>query len=69
VIARTTIWRALDVLPPRRRSVIVMHELEGLAIETIALQLGISVITVRWHLSAGRRQLTRLLTAQHGAGS
>jgi len=67
VIARTTIWRALDVLPPRRRAVIVMHELEGLAVSTIASQLGITAITVRWHLAAGRRDLTRALTAAHGA--
>jgi RNA polymerase sigma-70 factor (ECF subfamily) len=66
VIARTTIWRALDLLPPRRRAVVVMHELEGLAISTIASQLGISAITVRWHLSAGRRHLTRVLTLDQG---
>jgi len=65
-IARATIWRALQELPPRRRAVIVMHELEGLTVSTIALQLGISAITVRWHLSAGRRQLTRLLTPRGG---
>jgi len=63
VIARATVWRALDVLPPRRRAVIVMHELEGLTVRTIASQLGISTVTVRWHLSAGRRQLTRVLTS------
>ena len=34
---------------------------------TIASQLGISAITVRWHLSVGRRDLTRLLTSGHGA--
>jgi len=66
VIARATVWRALDMLPPRRRAVVVMHELEGLAISTIASQLGISAITVRWHLSAGRRDLTRVLTSRHG---
>ena len=66
VIARATIWRALDLLPPRRRAVVVMHELEGLAISTIASQLGISAITVRWHLSAGRRHLTRVLTSKQG---
>jgi DNA-directed RNA polymerase specialized sigma24 family protein len=43
-----------------------MHELEGLAVSTIASQLGISTITVRWHLSAGRRDLARILTSRHG---
>ena len=66
VIARATVWRALDMLPPRRRAVIVMRELEGLDVRAIAAQLGISAITVRWHLSAGRRQLARLLTSGHG---
>jgi RNA polymerase sigma-70 factor (ECF subfamily) len=66
VIARATVGRALDMLPPRRRAVVVMHELEGLAISTIASQLGISAITVRWHLSVGRRDLIRVLTSRHG---
>jgi len=69
VIARATIWRALEVLPPRRRAVIVLHELEGLTVSGIASQLGISAITVRWHLAAGRRQLTRFLTSPFGVGS
>jgi RNA polymerase sigma-70 factor (ECF subfamily) len=67
VIAKATVWCALDVLSPRRRAVLVMRELEGLAIPTIASQLGISAITVRWHLSRGRRDLTRILTSPHGA--
>lgn len=32
LIARATVWRALDRLTARRRAVVVMHELEGLAI-------------------------------------
>src|SRR3984893_2658021 len=30
-IAKTSVWQALNVLPPRRRAIVVMHELEGLA--------------------------------------
>ena len=30
LIAKSAVWQALDVLPPRRRAIIVMHELEGL---------------------------------------
>jgi RNA polymerase sigma-70 factor (ECF subfamily) len=63
VIARTTVWRALDALAPRRRAVVVMHELEGLTPPAIASLLGISAVTVRWHLSMGRRDLTRLVTS------
>ena len=66
LIARATVWRALDVLAPRRRAVIVMFELEGLAIPAIASTLGISAVTVRWHLSRGRRELARILNPQIG---
>jgi RNA polymerase sigma-70 factor (ECF subfamily) len=60
-IARTIVWKALDLLPPRRRAVIVMHELEGLEISSIASLLGVSSITVRWHLSRGRLELARAI--------
>ncbi|RPI53640.1 MAG: RNA polymerase sigma factor [Acidobacteria bacterium] len=66
LIARTTIWRALDLLSPRRRAVVVMAELEGLSISTIASLLGITAITTRWHLSKGRRDLARVLKARTG---
>ena len=66
VIARTTIARALDRLPPRRRAIVVMRELEGMPISAVASQLGISTITVRWHLAAGRRDLARVLTGEQG---
>jgi RNA polymerase sigma-70 factor (ECF subfamily) len=60
-LIRTTVWRALDCLPPRRRAVVVMYELEGLPVASIASLLGINAITVRWHLSRGRRELGRRL--------
>ena len=56
-VARTTVWRALERLAPRRRAAIVMYELEGAAIPAIAKALGVTAVTVRWHLSMGRRQL------------
>lgn len=58
LIARTAVWQALDLLSPRRRAIIVMAELEGLSTTAIASVLGINAITVRWHLSMGRRELT-----------
>jgi RNA polymerase sigma-70 factor (ECF subfamily) len=66
LIARTAVWQALDILPPRRRAIIVMYELEGLPIPAIASLLGITAITVRWHLSKGRRELTGVLKAYLG---
>jgi RNA polymerase sigma factor (sigma-70 family) len=55
--AKSVVWRALGALPPRRRAVIVMHELEGTDVAAIARLLGVSLVTVRWHLSRGRLQL------------
>lgn len=66
LIAKTAVWQALNVLPPRRRAIVVMYELEGLAIPAIAALLGISVITVRWHLSMGRRDLMGILKPYMG---
>jgi RNA polymerase sigma factor (sigma-70 family) len=65
-IARATVWRALDHLTPRRRAVIVMHELEALPIAAIASSLAIAAVTARWHLAMGRRDLARILRAQMG---
>ena len=60
-VARSAVWSALDGLSPRRRAIVVMHELEGLTMSDIASVLGITAITVRWHLSRGRRELARIL--------
>ena len=69
LIAKSAIWQALDVLPPRRRAIVVMYELEGLGISAIASLLDISVITVRWHLSIGRRDLGRALRGYRGGSN
>ena len=63
-VARTTIWRALDLLPPRRRAAVVLYELEGETIPAIAALLGVTPVTVRWHLSRGRRDLARVIGRQ-----
>ena len=65
-VIRTIVWKALDQLPPRRRAVVVMREIEGLDTASIASLLGISAITVRWHLLQGRRELARRLESQLG---
>jgi RNA polymerase sigma-70 factor, ECF subfamily len=66
LIAKDTVWRALDVLSPRRRAIVVMHELEGLSIPVIASLLGISAITTRWHLSRGKSDLLQVLKTRTG---
>jgi RNA polymerase sigma-70 factor (ECF subfamily) len=65
-LIRTAVWQALDRLSPRRRAIVVMHEIEGLSARAIASLLGISAITVRWHLSRGRRELARQLDPRSG---
>src|SRR5262245_46495020 len=66
LVARSVVWRALDTLDPRRRAVLVMHELEGLPIDVIARTLGVTSVTVRWHLSKGRRQLPAAIRGEGG---
>jgi RNA polymerase sigma-70 factor (ECF subfamily) len=66
LIAKRTIWRALDALAPRRRAIIVMCELEGMSIGAIASLLGVTRTTVRWHLSMGRSELKRALAPYMG---
>jgi RNA polymerase sigma-70 factor, ECF subfamily len=61
LIARALVQQGLQALPPRRRAILVMYELEGAAIPAIAKLLGIRAVTVRWHLSVGRSEMARLL--------
>jgi len=60
-VARSTVQAALARLSPRRRAVIVLHELEEQPVQRVAELLGLSRVTVRWHLSAARKQLARML--------
>ena len=62
LIARSLIWQALGQLPPRRRAILILYELEGSGIPAIAKLLGVTAVTVRWHLSVGRRELARVLS-------
>jgi RNA polymerase sigma factor (sigma-70 family) len=65
-IAQTTIWRALERLPPRRRAAVVLYELEGKTIPAIATLLGVTAVTVRWHLSRARKDLARIIAREGG---
>ena len=66
LVAKTTVWRALEQLAPRRRAAIVMYELEGATIPAIAKSLGVTAVTVRWHLSLGRRELAEAIRRMDG---
>jgi RNA polymerase sigma-70 factor (ECF subfamily) len=69
LIARTMVWQAVERLPPRRRAIVIMYELEGLSIHAIASLLGIRAVTVRWHLMMGRRDLNLALKAYMGGSN
>jgi RNA polymerase sigma-70 factor (ECF subfamily) len=56
-VARSAVQAALATLPPRRRAVVVLHELDGRPVAEIARLLRIARVTVRWHLAAGRKDL------------
>ena len=61
IMAHAMVWQALDRLPPRRRAILILYELEGTAIPAIGRLLGIAPVTVRWHLMMGRREMARAL--------
>jgi len=66
LVARSVVWHALGALAPRRRAAIVMYELEGSPIDVIARMLGVAAVTVRWHLSRGRRQMAAMIRGERG---
>jgi RNA polymerase sigma-70 factor (ECF subfamily) len=66
-VARATVQAALAHLSPRRRAVVALHELEGMAVADVARLLGVTRVTVRWHLSAARKDLRRLLQVPEGS--
>jgi RNA polymerase sigma-70 factor (ECF subfamily) len=61
ILARAAVHQALDRLTPKRRAVLVLYELEGMPVARIAAMLGMAAVTVRWHLSVGRREMARAL--------
>jgi RNA polymerase sigma-70 factor (ECF subfamily) len=60
-LARWVVRAALLALPPRRRAIVVLHEIEGRSAAEIAALLGMQAVTVRWHLSRARRELAKAL--------
>lgn len=63
LVASAAVWQAMATLAPRRRAVVVMHELEGLPVRAIAEVLAVRPVTVRWHLHRARLELARALKA------
>ncbi|HEY4126049.1 MAG TPA: RNA polymerase sigma factor [Rhizomicrobium sp.] len=71
-IARDELRRlesALDRLPPRSREAMVMKKVEGLSRREIALRMGVSEKTVKWHLNEAVRALADILYGTPPEGS
>ena len=54
--------RAIHVLPPRQREIVVLHDVEGLSTEEVARKCGCPTATVRSNLFYGREKLRRMLS-------
>jgi RNA polymerase sigma-70 factor (ECF subfamily) len=61
LLAASAVRAALAALPPRRRAVVILHELEDRPVHDVARLLRISAVTVRWHLSRARQELREKL--------
>ena len=57
------VYRALDTLAPKKRVVLVMHEIEGLDIKEIAAIVGAPLVTVRTRLHYARKEFYRCIAA------
>lgn len=66
VVARDRVGKALAALSPRRRAVVILHYMEERSTVEIARLLGVSPVTVRYHLHVGRKRLAELLLDTQG---
>jgi RNA polymerase sigma-70 factor (sigma-E family) len=68
---RDAVWRALQVLPPRQRAVVVLRYYEDLSELEIAAVMGTSTGTVKSQSARALRRLAEILAAadvaEHGA--
>jgi RNA polymerase sigma-70 factor (ECF subfamily) len=66
------VLRALEVIPDRRRSIFILHELDGCAMREIAVALGIPLFTSYSRLRLAREEFTvamrRLMARRRGPG-
>lgn len=61
--AQRTVYRALEQLPPKKRIVLYLHEIEGRDLKEIAYLVDSNAVTVRTRLFYARRELYRILAA------
>lgn len=58
---RAAVSQAVDLLPPERREVVLLHHLHGLEVRDIAQALGVAEGTVKSRLGRARADLRRYL--------
>jgi RNA polymerase sigma-70 factor, ECF subfamily len=58
---RRSLAQALETLSERQRLVLTLFEIDGRSTEEIAGMLGVTQVTVRWHLHQARRTLRTAL--------
>lgn len=66
--ARQLVLRALEELPPERRAVLVMHELDECAVPEIAQTLGLPLNTAYSRLRVGRQEFAAAIKRLFPAG-
>lgn len=67
-VSRIQVRRALDVLDPRRRAILIMSDVEGLTSVEIGRQLDLAPGTVRWHLFRARNTVRDRLSTGRSSG-
>ena len=58
---RVALWAALHALPRRQREIVVLRYIAGLTEPEVAQLLGISLGTVKTHVTRGRAALRRMI--------
>ena len=62
------VYRALDQLSPKKRVVLVMHEIEGLDLKEIADIVGAPQVTVRTRLHYARKEFYAIVAKDEAGG-
>lgn len=65
---RDQVWQAIQRLPDRQRTAVVLRYYEDLSVEETAEILGVSTGTVKSQVSRGLERMRVLLDAQHPGG-
>ena len=66
---RERVYRALELLAPKKRIVLYLHEIEGLDLKEIAYLVDSNPVTVRTRLFYARREFYRVLAGESVAES